>query len=57
MSKKTFALVTSVTGAIAAAASAIVTYIQPENAAAIVAAVGVASTAVMECCNLFVKSE
>ncbi len=57
MKKKTFNLVAGVTGGVAAIASAVVTFVQPVYAAQIVAAVGVASTAVTEVCSLFVKAE
>ncbi|MBQ9238465.1 MAG: hypothetical protein IJ191_04010 [Treponema sp.] len=57
MKKKTFNLVTGVTGGVAAIASAVVTFIQPAYAVQIVAAIGVASTAVTEVCSLFVKAE
>lgn len=57
MKKKTFNLIVGVTGGVAAIASAVVTFIQPAYAVQIVAAVGVASTAITEICSLFVKDE
>ena len=57
MKKKTFNLVVGVSGGVAAIASAVVTYAQPACAVQIVAAIGVASTAVTEICSLFVKTE
>ena len=57
MSKKAFNLVVGVVGGCAAIASAVVTYSQPTFAVQIVAAIGIASTAVSEICSLFVKSE
>lgn len=57
MSKKAFNLVVGVVGGCAAIASAVVTYSQPVFAVQIVAAIGIASTAVSEICSLFVKSE
>ncbi len=57
MSKKVFNLVVGVSGGVAAIASAVVTYIQPAYATAIVAAIGVAETAAVEICSLFVDKE
>lgn len=57
MSKKVRALVTGLTGAAAAAAVCIVTYIAPANVVAINGAIAIASTAVAEICNLFTKEE
>ena len=57
MSKKMVNLVIGVTGGVAAIASAVVTYIQPEYAVQIVAAIGIGSTAVTEISSLFVKTE
>ena len=55
MSKRTFNLVVGITGAVAAAASAIVVFIAPPAAPAIVASIGVAETAITEICSKFVK--
>lgn len=55
MSKKTFNLVIGVTGGIAAIASAAITYLNPAYAPQVVAAIGVAETAVVEICSLFRK--
>lgn len=57
MSKKTLNLITGVLGGVAAIASALITYFQPSYAPALVAAVGIADTAVVEICTLFVKQE
>lgn len=57
MTKKLYILITSITGAVATAASAIVTYCQPSYAAGIVAAIGIGSTAIAEILNLFVKTD
>lgn len=56
MSKKTYALLSAIIGGCGTIASAIVTYVQPAYATATVAAVGVASTAVIEIFNLFTDS-
>lgn len=56
MSKKTFTLVSAIVGGVSTIASAIVTFINPMFAVAIVAAIGVCSTAVIEICNLFTKA-
>ncbi len=55
MSKKTFNLVIGITGAVAAAASAVVVFLAPPAAPAIVASIGVAETAITEICSKFVK--
>lgn len=55
MKKKTLEIVTGVVGGVSAAASAVVTLINPPAAPAIVAAIGIGSTAVVEICTLFVK--
>lgn len=55
MSKKTYALVSGVVGGLGTIASAVITYINPQYAAACVAAVGIASTAIIEICALFIK--
>lgn len=57
MSKKLFTLITSIVGAVSAAASAIIGYIHPSGTTAIIASIGVANTAIMEILNLFVKAE
>ena len=57
MSKKMFNLIVGVSGGVAAIASAVVTYIQPAYATAIVAAIGIAETAAVEICSLFVEKE
>jgi hypothetical protein len=57
MTKKVFALVSGIVGALQAAGVAIVTYTSPESATAINSAIVIAGTAVIEICNLFVKAE
>ena len=57
MSKKMYNLVLGITGGVATITTAVVTYIQPEYAVQIVAAIGIGSTAVTEICSLFVKTE
>ena len=57
MSKKVFNLVVGVSGGVAAIASAVVTYIQPAYATAIVGAIGIAETTAVEICSLFVNKE
>lgn len=57
MKKKTFNLVVGVSGGVAAIASAVVAYVQPAYTSAIVAAIGIVETAVVEVCSLFVKAE
>lgn len=57
MSKKVFALVSGIVGALQTAGVAIVTYHAPENATAINSAIVIAGTAIIEICNLFVKAE
>lgn len=57
MSKKTFNLVTGIIGALQTVGVAVVTYINPEYAAAINSAIVIAGTAAIEICNLFVKEE
>lgn len=55
MSKKVFALVSGIVGALQTAGVAVVTYTTPENATAINSAIVIAGTAVIEICNLFIK--
>ena len=57
MSKKTFNLCTACVGGVSTIASAVVTYVQPAYATAIVGAIGIAATAAIEILNLFTKSE
>jgi ethanolamine utilization microcompartment shell protein EutL len=57
MSKKVFALVSGIVGALQTAGVAIVTYTAPENATVINSAIVDAAAAVIEICNLFVKPE
>lgn len=56
MSKKTFALVSGIIGALQTAGVAIVTYAAPEHATAINSAIVIVGAAVIEACNLFVKA-
>ena len=55
MSKKTFNLIKGIIVAVQTAGVAIVTYLNPEYAAAINSAIVIAGTAAIEICNLFVK--
>ena len=57
MKKKTFNLVAGVIGGVQTIAIAIVTFVQPAYAVQINAAIGVAGTATIEICSLFVKNE
>ena len=57
MNKKVFALVSGIVGALQTAGVAIVTYTTPEDATAINSAIVIAGTAIIEICNLFVKTE
>lgn len=57
MKKKTFNLVAGIIGGVQTVAIAIITYIQPAYAVQINAAIGVAGTAAIEVCSLFVKTE
>lgn len=55
MSKKTFALISGIVGALQTAGVAIVTYTSPEFATAINSAIVIVGAAVIEACNLFIK--
>jgi len=57
MSKKVFALVSGIVGALQTAGVAIVTYTSPENATLINSAIVAAGAAIIEICNMFVKAE
>lgn len=57
MSKKVFALVSGIVGALQAAGVAIVTYANPEYSTAINSAIVIVGTAIIEACNLFVKEQ
>jgi ethanolamine utilization microcompartment shell protein EutL len=57
MTKKVFALVSGIVGALQTAGVAIVTYTSPENATVINSAIVVAGAAIIEICNMFVKPE
>lgn len=57
MSKKVFALVSGIVGALQTAGVAIVTYTSPEHATAINSAIVVAGAAIIEICNLFTPAE
>ena len=57
MSKKVFALVSGIVGAVQTAAVAIVTYTCPEHATVINSSIVVAGTAIIEICTMFVKQE
>lgn len=53
MTNKLFVLISSLVGTVATAATAIVTYIEPAYAVAIVGSIGIASTAIIEILALF----
>ena len=55
MTKKTFTLVEAIIGGVATIASAVVTFIHPAHATAIVASIGIASTAAINIISQFVK--
>jgi ethanolamine utilization microcompartment shell protein EutL len=55
MSKKVFALVSGIVGALQTAGVAIVTYTSPENATVINSAIVVAGAAIIEICNMFIE--
>lgn len=57
MSKKTFNLAVAIVGGIASIAGAIVAFIEPPFTSAIIAAIGVADTAIIEILNLFRKDD
>lgn len=57
MSKKVFALVSGIVGALQTSGVAIVTYTSPENATVINSAIVAAGAAIIEICNLFVKEQ
>ena len=57
MSKKVFALVSGIIGALQTAGVAVVTYTTPEYATAINSSIVIIGAAIIEACNLFVKSE
>lgn len=57
MSKKVFNLVTAIVGGVSSIASALVAYFEPAYTPAIVGGIGIASTAILEICSLFVKTE
>ena len=57
MSKKVFALVSGIVGALQTAGVAILTYTSPENATMINSAIVAAGAAIIEICNMFVKTE
>jgi len=57
MTKKVFALVSGIVGALQTAGVAIVTYTSPENATVINSAIVIVGAAIIEICNLFVKPE
>ena len=57
MSKKTFNLIVAVTGGVAAIASGVVAYMQPNYVVAIQSAIAIAQAAVVEICSLFKEKE
>ena len=56
MSKKVFALVSGIVGALQTAGVAIVTYTSPENATVINSAIVAAGAAIIEICNMFIET-
>ena len=57
MSKKVFALVSGIVGALQTAGVAIVTYTSPENATVINSAIVAAGAAIIEICAMFKTEE
>jgi len=57
MTKKLFVLISTCVGAVGTIASSVVTYVQPTHAVAIVAAVGIGTTAIIEILELFVSDK
>lgn len=57
MSKKAFNLAVAIVGGITSIAGAIVAFIEPPFTSAIIAAIGIADTAVIEILSLFKKEE
>lgn len=57
MSEKTYKLVIGISGAVATAASAIVTFFEPTYMTAIVASIGVAETALVEIVSMFKENK
>lgn len=57
MTKKVYNLIVGVLVGICAIANAIVAYINPDYTPIIIASIGIAETAIVEICSLFVKQE
>ena len=57
MKKKLYVLISALVGAAGTAASAIVAYINPAYCAAIIASIGIGTTAINEILVLFVKDK
>lgn len=57
MTKKLYTLISTIVGAVATIGCAVVTYVHPTNATAIVAAIGIGATAINEIMLQFVKEE
>lgn len=55
MSKKLFTLISTLVGCAGSAASAIIAYLNPAYDAAIIASIGIGTTAIIEILNLFTK--
>lgn len=53
MNKKTKLLISGIAGGVGTIASTVVAFIAPEHAAAIIASIGIAETALNEILNLF----
>lgn len=57
MTKKMFALISGIVGALQTAGVAVTTYMSPENATIINSAIVAAGAAIIEILNLFVKEQ
>ena len=57
MSKRVFALVSGIVGGLQTIGVALVTYESPEYATAINSSIVIAGAAIIEICNLFIKTE
>lgn len=57
MTKKVFALVSGLIGAVATAGEVVVTFIEPTNMSAIIGSIGIVSTALISVISLFKKEE
>lgn len=57
MNKKMFQMITAIIGAVATIISAVVTYVNPAHATAIVTCVGLVATCITECLLQFVVDD